>query len=44
MLADLVLIGLNKNTPYVSAIAPNYRQTTSVSHKKAPNALVANNQ
>jgi hypothetical protein len=42
MLADLVLIGLNKNAPYVSAIAPNYRQNTSVSHKKAPNVPVVN--
>ena len=29
ILADLILIGLNKNGQYVSAIAPSYRQTPS---------------
>jgi len=29
ILADLILIGLNKNSQYVSALAPNYRKNAS---------------
>ena len=33
MLADLFLIGLNKNGQYVSAVAPSYKQPSSKSRK-----------
>src|SRR5664279_2443757 len=34
-LADLILVGLNKNSQYISAIAPNYRRTQKPAMTKA---------